>query len=545
MAGAGIFERWHFPKFPEVDNDDELVNVRTFGTPFHRRQNISITLANAITGTDPYQFPQAATYFQAGLVGVDWILGTTTPGAVTGPTADNLLVWLRGNHGAVSDPALRTYLNLYATGTDDYYSPPAVATSFSSSWTQIFENLDTAATKTITFGTGVTTPTGSTLIIPPSGKIQVTFEVTGPHTVRIMSIINLVAGAGGGIIVPAGPPGFVVQTATGTETSTIVPGNTDTTPAASQNIVIVNGDGDPTPVQIKFGPAGQSFTGPPMDFNSALVWSSVTNRWEGSESTTFNDPNHNAGFPGLRVGSNNSVGSATDLAALYVIGDNPPTGVQFLEVGTTALGNSLVTNNPWGVIVLDTGNSPNFGDTATRPANQRDTGIRININNVTADNPTNNPPGAGAYQYIGQSNGTSNFMITQNGEIIDFTPIVGIAGGTALVADPAGNQRIGFAASRAEYKTEIKDINPQEAEEYFNVLRPRSFQFKNGSEQTSFGFVVQDSEAVLHPSQNVFFVKDGQKVNQNFDDRAIIALLVQQVQLLKEELAHIKEELMK
>lgn len=528
MAGAGIHDRWHFPKFVEEDADSEIVNLRTFGSKFHRRQVVTITLANSIVGTEPYQFPQALTYFQAGFIGVDWILGTTTPGAVIGPTADNMLIWLRGNHGVSTDPAVTLFYNLYASGTDDFYLPPSPATTFASSWTQIYENIDVAASKTITFGAGVTTPTGSTLVIPPGTMYKVTFEVTGVHTVRIMELVNLLPGASGGIIVPAGPPGFVVQTGTGTQTTTLVGG---------QNITVTNGTGNPVPTTIAFNQVGAHTAGLPMDRSDVLVWdaSLVPPQWAPSY-TTVNNSQRNGAFPGLMLGGNNSIQAATNTAISYAIGDRTASSIYRADVGSTA----LTQANTYANFMATNGASPNWGVAGTHAFADASYFSQITAPAAGPAGPTFD--GAGAYHVVGTL-GAKNFGVTAAGQISTFLPLPAVAG-TTLVAGPASG--IHLLASRQEFKENIADLTNLKSDTLFAALNPVTFNFISDAQNIARGgFIVQQAEALLDPvTQELFTFGQGDGAggwdltfHQDFSDRTIVALLVNQLKRSQAALA--------
>lgn len=549
------------PKMQTVDREGEMVNPKVFGTEFKRRKVLDIATINpfGIFSVINPLLGGYATLFQSGAIGNDWTIAANSPNVIAGPSAQALQWWMQGSGLGITEfMSSLTGIGL-VNNFQELFNVSAHAQDlyFPQDWTVIFENLD-VTTKTINFGIGVST--GQTiptqLTIPPQTVVRVTFELVNnnPCLVRLLNV----TGTGNAInpIPGLAPPGFVVLDAVGppaTYSTTLIQ-------PSDPNIVVTNPSGFPAPTTINFSPfPAAHFIGTPIDWGSALVWdpTSLGGRWEQSDTLgALNNPLRNAGFSGLLVGQNNSIQGPTNQTVITAFGDRTQNGVIQSFVGSTA----LAQTNGFSNLFLGSGatQSPNMGNRAFP-----DTNI-LNLVNFAAVN--NNANGNGGYQYLGgaytagspANTNAINFRITKNGEISQFLAMAGPSA-TALSQTVSGG--ICLTASRAEYKKNIADLTEGLGAHLFDSLKPVTFQYKSDNQDIQrIGFVVQDAEAKLNTSPldhgiftHVPLPADEQgnmpglwdvKNPQDFDNRALIALLVQQVQQLKAEIAQIKKELL-
>jgi hypothetical protein len=454
-------------KFQHLNRENEQVNPKTLGTEFHRRLVFPITQANPYIG---YQgsVGTALTMFQAGNIGLDWLLDNTTPTPITGPSAVNVFFFNNGGGYDRFNPITTIDLNSIAS-SQALFVPPTDPESFQD-WTVNFDNRDVVA-KTINFGAGITP---ASLIIPAGTTIRATFEIVTrePPTIRIIPYADV--GIGGLI-----------------------------------------------------GPAGGENLGPPIQGHDTLVWDGVSGTYVPSGLTTST---RNGRFPGLEIGAAGTTYAAGDNFALVVRG-GPPQGMTY----------NVLTNDPAGAQQFDIYRGDTSGNVATTFGTR---GFQDSVYSARIFNPGTNPvdanrQGPGAYQYLGGRQVgvvlTTNFRITADGEISDFTPLA-TAALAALSVSAAGG--ITQGVSRAEAKENVVALTDLESDHYFDSLHPVSFNYIGLPDLPRMGFVVQQSEADLTANDNkLFSFLPGDPINlayrADFDNRAVIALLVKQVKALQ------------
>lgn len=459
------------PKPVLCDREGEIVDLKTFGTRFERRQIFPIETLNPVNGIT-YLGPvgTALTAFQAGLVGLDWLLTPATLSPITGPTGINLDYWLsgKGNELPVGEYAKILY-NLFASaGASNFYNP--LTNMFSAQdWIINFDNSDTVNSKVINFGAGVTP---ASLTIPAGATVQVRFELTGIGLVRIVPIIS--SGVAMGFLLPGG--------------------------------------------------AGNA--GPPLEGHDLLVFDNTTNTWVPSGLSTAL---RGGRLPTLLIGASSTVYGPLDNFALVVRG-NPPQGLI-----TGFLTGNITSAQEYDLIRSDATQSVNnFGNRGFIDCTYNSRMLSTAANPVDA-----NLQGVGAYHFIGGRDiagvFTHNFDITGNGQISRFTPMV-TAALAALSVSAAGGLTQGV--SRQEYKENIVNLGRVESDLYFDSLHPVDFNYIGLETLPRIGFVVQQSEADLGANDNrLFSFLPGSPIDltyrADFDNRAVISLLVEQVKNLK------------
>lgn len=538
LGGEGLYPGGQH-KNQKVDRENEMVNPKTYGTRFHRRLVLPITSLNPFGATPPYppSVASAFTQFAAGNVGVDWTIPLGTPGPILGPTALNTFWFLNGG-GLDSSPGIVIGDNSFASA-QTLYVPPIQSDSFQD-WTEYFTNANNVPV-TIIWGAGYTSSVGAlTVTIPANTTYAITFEVisNNPPTIDILSLSN--TNPSGGVLIPGlTPPGFVVL-------DTVSPQTYSTTliTSGNPNIVVTNGDGNPSPTVVTFGPNGFTSAGPPIQFQSALVWDPAFSQWEPS-SGIMNDPNLNIGAPGLRLGSNNSIQGPTNQYIEYAIGDRTGFGVIAASLGTTA----LTQANTFSCFTADSRPSPNFGALArgTEDASY------FSILSTSAQNPVSPFQGPGAYHFVGATSTgpltqTVNYLVTQSGMVSLFT-VTGAVGATALYQSAAGG--ITTLASLRALKENIGELSSDESDRAFNALRPVHFNFKEDkmNHLCRFGFIVEDTLEHLgeHEDEGIFCyncLPEGKGLDmshpRDFDNRALISLLVDQVKKLQQQVGELQ-----
>lgn len=496
MAGSDGLE-----KFVLCDRENEIIDLKWRGTEFWNLTYFSNVFQSGLPAN--ILLPQSI---------LDNILFTAlTPNAIVGPSA----------------AAVFTYLS------QRYLTTPG------STWEIYIQNTDPVNAKVITFGAGFT-PT--ILTIPPGSTVLQGFMVTSQNPPAI-SLFNPLSGASASAPlagISGAVPGIVVIDTANPQTF-----STTLITSANPNIVVTNGTGTPSPVVLTFGPPGFTTAGPPIQFQSALVWDPALFQWEPS-SGIMNDPNLNIGAPGLRVGSNNSIQGPLNQYIAYFVGDRTGFGVLEAAIGSTA----LTQANGFTMITADSRQSPNFG---TLARGVEDSSF-LSILPTTAQNPISPFQGIGSYHFVGETSTgpatqVTNFLVTQSGMISQFT-VTGQVGATALYQSAAGG--ITTLASLRSLKENISRI--EDSEELFNALHPVHFNFKEDqlNHLCRLGFVVEDTldDAQWPLRQDALFcyscLPEGKGLDmshpRDFDNRALIALLVDQVKTLKQQVVALTKD---
>lgn len=378
--------------------------------------------------------------------------------------------------------AILSYQTLSALAPNAITGPSAAAlfpflaglylNDIGSRWTIQIENTDPVNTKTITFGAGFTPAAVS---IPPLTTVLFTWEVTSqnPPSIRLINSTAFPAGGMGGF---------------------------------------------------PFSPVGSFNVGPPVGASDVLVWDPTLVRWVPSG---LSDPNRYGRFPGLKVGAANTAMSTGSTFNASIQGNTAPNGVLFVDTTST----NLTTLTAFDVI-RTMSSVTNFGTRAVDDCMLRGT-FPASVGIPGGANFT----GAGGYSLkFDISPATVTFKLTADGKISTFLPFNIAAASTALVSQNAAPNGIGFAVSLRQYKKDFVAPTNNQRTTWWNALFPTTYRWLEEDTNTTpphLGFVVEDTEEALNDAANttLFSVRGG--VPSNFDDRALISLLVATVKTLQ------------